>query len=334
MPIGATGGSSFNALGAVGAGLTAFGGLSNASAVSDSIAAQQAAFSNLISTAQADPTAIFGSIPQYQHVDYTPLYQSDPGYAGLVNDALKGDLHNLPLATDLTSQINKATSADALSRIQGWDPSFLASLNLLQNNANAALQGNLPYSDALQIAGGQGQLSNQLGMAGGQGPQVAADLGLTRSSLMNTTGPSLLGQITSILNQVDPVTNQINASNFLLNPSQAVSSAVQENQFGATFNMNQNLQEAAFGAMPDPAAQGIFNLQAAQAAMAGQYDPSTGMALSSIGSLFQSPYVNGQYPVTSNPYGNLFGTNPYGQPYTGSTQSIYGGLPISQQYHF
>lgn len=337
MALGATGA----AIGGVAQGI---GGVTNAIGINNSLNAKNDALSNLTSLAQQNPAGIFGTTPQYSPVDYTPLYQSDPGYAKTVNDVLKGDIYNLKPASDLTSQINAATTKDAMSRITSWDPSFLSSLNQLSANTNAALQGHLPYSDALQIAGGQGQLANTLGNAGGSAPQTAADLGLTRSSLMNQTGPGLLSQITSILNGVDPVSNQVNASSFLLSPSQGVQSAIGENQFGANFNMSQNLQEAAFGAMPDPQAQGLFNLASLQAGQTGTYNPAFGSGLSSLGSIFSNPYVNGlaqQNPTFGLQQSSLTGQYlPYsGQSYgygsnqfLGNNGYVQGGNPISRSY--
>lgn len=338
MPIGATGA----AIGGVASGI---GGVANAIGINSSLNAKNDALNSLYSSAQQNPAGIFGTTPQYSPVDYTPLYQSDPGYAQTVNDVLKGNLYNLKPADNLTSQINAATTKDAMSRINTWDPSFMSSLNQLYSNTNSALQGRLPYSDALQIAGAQGQLANQLGNAGGSAPQTAADLGQLRSTLMNQTGPNLLGQVTSILNGVDPVSNQVNSSNFLLSPTQGVQSAIGENQFGANFNMQQNLQETAFGAMPDPQAQGLFNIQALQAGQTGTYNPAVGTALSSLGSIFSNPYVNGlaqqnpqfgqfQSPYTGNylPYSGT--TSPYGSSqFLGNNGYVSGGNPISKRYY-
>jgi hypothetical protein len=328
MPLGATGA-------AIGGGLSAVGGIAGAIGANSAYNDKQNAYNALLQSAGANPAGIFGTTPEYTPVDYSPLYESDPGYAGLVGDALKGNLRNLPLATNLSSQINSATTKDAMTRVNSWDPSFMASLDQLYSNTNSALQGRLPYQDALQIAGGQGQLSNTLGNAGGSAPQTAADLGQMRSTLMNSTGPNLLGQITSILGQVDPTSSHTTASSFLLNPSQVVQSAVGENEFGANFNMQQNLQEAAFGAMPDPQAQGLFNLQALQAGMAGQYNPSASMALSSLGSAFSNPFINGmagQNPQFAQYYNPTTGTyQPYlgGTQFTGNNGYVSGGRSIS-----
>lgn len=333
MPLGATG----SVIGGVTQGI---GGISNAIGMNNSLNAKNDALSNLSSLAAQNPAGIFGTTPQYSPVDYSPLYQSSPGYASIVNDVLKGNLHNFPLASDLTSKINAATTTDAMSRISTWDPSFMSSLNQLYANTNSALQGRLPYDDALQIAGARGQLANTLGNAGGSAPQTAADLGMARSTLMNSTGPNLLAQITSILNGVDPVSNQVNSSSFLLSPTQGVQSAIGENQFGANFNMQQNLQQAAFGAMPNPQAQGMFNIAALQAGQAGTYNPSFGTGLSSLGSIFSNPYVNGlagqnpQFGQFQSPFTGAFlpytgGSSPYGLSNGGY---VSGGNPISRSY--
>lgn len=287
MPIGAT-------LGAVGSLAGAGASIAGASAASKARAQQQSSLADLIKQAGGPGAAdIFGSRPEFEPVDYTPLYISDPGYRNIVAQVLSGDQANLPAAAQLSGDINKAISKSSLDRITGWDPSFQSALNTLYSTRNSTLKGRLPYTDALAITADRGRLANDLGMSGGGGPQIAADLGMKQLDLMTNIGPSLASSIASILNMVDPIQRHTTPEGLLLTPSQAVPMAIQENQFGATFDFQQNLQEAMFGAMPDPAAQGLFNLQAFQAGMGGA-GPGIGSsvlsglsgALSSIGSLF------------------------------------------------
>lgn len=285
MPIGAA---------ASGVGSLLAGGAGVASAIGASSAAkkQKSNLADLVKQASGNAEAIFGSKPEFESVDYTPLYESDPGYRGIVADILSGDQANLPAAAQLSGDINKAISKSSLDRIQGWDPSFMGALNTLYSTRNQTLKGRLPYEDALAITSDRTRLANDLGMAGGAGPQIAADLGLKRLDLMTNVGPNLAGSIAQLLNTVDPIQRHSTPENFLLLPSQGVPMAIQENQFSSTFDFQQNLEEAFFNAMPDPAAQGLFNLQAFQAGFGGGNSggasgilSSLGGALSSLGSL-------------------------------------------------
>lgn len=307
---------------------------------------QAGALNDLISQAQANPEGIFGSKPEFTPVDYQPLYQSDPGYRQIVADVLAGDQANLPAASQLSGDISKAVSRQMMERIKGWDPSFLASMNTLYNTRNQTLQGHLPYSDALDIAGDRGRMANDLGYSGGAGPQIAKDLGLKRLDLMTNTGPQLANTIQNILGQVDPVARHPVPQDYLLYPHDAVPWAIQENQFGATFGLQQNLETAAFNAMPDPAAQGLFNLQAFQAGIGGGGGNNAGGILQGLaggiaglsrlgqGGGFggfgggYGSYGAGQYPYVPNAPqagGSYFGSgspNLYIQPGGQATQYI------------
>jgi len=244
----------------IAAGATAYSAYSSSQANKAQMKAQQ----QLMAGAQGNAGAIFGSIPE--PVDYTPLYQSDPGYRGIAKDTIEGDRQNLGSASALTAGINKAISKQAKNRVLGWDPTFIGAMGRLQQTRNSTLAGYLPYEDALGIAGNRGALANDLGNAGGSNPQIAADLGLKRLDLMTGTGVNLASAISDILNQVDPIARHATPQDYLLRPSETVPWAIQENQFGATFQQ----QENAIAAMADPAAAGLFNMAAFNSGFAGQ----------------------------------------------------------------
>lgn len=244
----------------IAAGATAY----SAYSTSQANKAQARAAQGLYGQAQGNAGAIFGERPEL--VEYTPLFKSDPGYRQLAADTIDGSRANAGRASALTDAINKAITKQAQGRINSWDPTFVGAMAQLQRNRNMALNGVLPASDVMSITGDRGKLANDLGYAGGSGPQIAADLGLKQLDLQTNVGPNLAARITEILNQVDPIGRHATPQDYLLSPSQTVPWAIQENQFGAEFQSQQNLIAAA----ADPAAAGLFNLQAFNSGFAGQ----------------------------------------------------------------
>ena len=243
----------------IAAGATVYASNQSASAGKKVNQAQRAVYDK----AASNPEAYFGSIPE--PVDYAPLYKEDPGYANATRDVIAGDRRNLKAAGKLSAGINKEISAEALTRIQGWDPTFVGAMGQLQQNRNTALAGYLPSSDALGITADRGRMANDLGMAGGSGPQTAADLGLKRLDLQTNIGPQLSQTITNILGQVDPIARHESPADYLLKPRDAVPWMIQESQFAAGFQQSEN----AIAAMADPAKAGLLNLQAFNAGFAG-----------------------------------------------------------------
>jgi len=211
----------------------------------------------------------FGQIPEFEPVDYTPLYESDPGYETAVRQVIDGNRRNVGAASVLTGKINQSISKQAKARIEGYDPSFFGNLATIYNTRNATSAGYLPYSDALAMTADQTRLAGDLGNAGGASPQIAADLGLKRTQLMTETGPNLQALVTNILNQVDPISRHATPQDYLIRPDQAVPWMINENQFGATFDFNQNMQMAAISGMADPAQAGALNMQMFQAGLGG-----------------------------------------------------------------
>lgn len=235
-----------------------------------------------------NPEGIFGSPVEFSAPEYKPLEEEDPGYAGIVKRILAGDLSNLGDASALSSGINKEISKATRTRIEGWDPSFMGALSTLEKTRNQTLKGRLPYEDALAITADRGRLANDLGQAGGSGPQTAADLGMKRLDLMTNIGPNLTASIVNILNGVDPIARHSLPQDYLLSPREGVPMAIQDRQFGATFNMDSQLTQAYLDAAPDPAAAGMFNLQAFQAGLGNPGQGSGTAMLGAVGNAFSA----------------------------------------------
>lgn len=246
---------------------------------------QQAAQQQLMQSAMANPAAIFGTTPEFEPVAYNPLFREDPGYAGLVRDIIRGNRRNLGVAGDLSSNVNRMISNASRRRIQGWDPSFVGNLQALAQTRDLTSQGYLPYEDAMNIIGSRGRMGADLGIAGGTGAQTARDLGMTRLQLMTETGPGLAARITDIINAVDPIQRHATPNEYLLPTQAGVGAAIQENQFAANFGFQQNMAMAGFNALPNPQAQGLFNLQAFQAGFAGQGAQALAGTIGQIGSM-------------------------------------------------
>ncbi len=210
----------------------------------------------------------------------------------------------------------------------------MGAMSTLQRTRNQTLKGHLPYEDALSITSDRNRLANDLGNAGGAGGQVAADLGLKRLDLMTNVGPGLTSSIVDILNGVDPISRHSTPQDYLIAPKEAVPWAIADNQFGAQFNMTGQLTQAYLDAAPNPAAQGMLNLQAFQAGFGGgaaggggQNAAMIGQAFSALGGInwgglfsgrggsggSSSPRIYSQPPSATGQYGQAFyvGNNGY-----------------------
>jgi hypothetical protein len=129
---------------------------------------------------------------------------------------------------------------------------------------------------------------------------------------MTETGPGLAAQITDIINAVDPIQRHVTPNEYLLPTQFGVASAIDENKFAATFGFNQNMQIAGFNALPDPQAQGLFNLQAFNSGFAGQQDQQMAQTLGQVASL-------------AGMYGSMYGGG-------GNTARAAGGSASATRY--
>lgn len=238
------------------AGATVYSATSASSNTDKQIAAQQA-------LANGAGSNVFGS--KIKPVKYKPLWDQDPGYGSASRMVINGDTKNEPVAAKLSAMTNADITASSKARINGWDPTMMASLSQLYQNRNNELQGNIPYEDAVAGMASRNRMANDNGQAGGASGQVAADLGLTRLGLMKQ-GSDLSSQITQILNGIDPIARYSTPQDYQVTPAQAIPWQIADAQFGATFKAQQN----AIAAMADPAAAGQFNLAQFQAGLQAQ----------------------------------------------------------------
>lgn len=296
-------------------------GVGVAGAVSAKKAAkkQQGQYGELSKAAAANPEGIFGSKIKFDAPQYTEFEKEDPGYANIVSRILTGDINNLGQASALSGGINQAISKATRSRIEGWDPGFMGAMNTLYKTRDETLKGRLPYDDALAITADRTRLANDIGSSGGSGPQIAADLGMKRLDLMTNTGPNLTASIVNILGAVDPVNRHTTPTDFLLRPSEAVPWAIQDKQFGAEFNFQSALTQATLDAAPDPAAQGLFNMQAFQAGLGGknsgtQVASAIGNAFSALGSINWGSFGKGGQSGAGTYVGSPTATGPNNPP--------------------
>lgn len=243
----------------IAAGATVYAASSSSSNTDKQIAAQK----DLANGAGGGAGSVFGN--KVKPVKYDALWTKDPGYRNSAFQVINGDRQNLPYASKLSADTNAAITASSKARVNGFDPTMMASLDQLYQNRNNELQGNLPYQDAVAAMAGRNRSANDMGQAGGSGPQVAADLGLSRLDLQNQ-GAGLSAQITQILNGIDPVSRYSTPQDFQITPGQAIPWEISDNQFKASFQAQQN----AVAAMADPAAAGMFNLQQFNAGLQSQ----------------------------------------------------------------
>jgi hypothetical protein len=246
---------------------------------------QQKAQERLAMEAQANQAALFGSRPEFEAPEYNPLFRQDAGYADLVKQIIQGNRKNLPFAGALSRGVNRRITRAAKERIGSWDGGFEDALAQMGGNRDMALAGMLPYQDVMQIAGASGRAAGDFGFSGGAGPQTARDLGMQRSQLMFQQGPQLAAQITDIIGAVDPIQRHSTPQEFLLPTQFGVQSAINENQFGATFAFQNAMQTAGFNALPDPQARGLFDIRAMQAGMQGMGAQQLAQGLGGLSSL-------------------------------------------------
>jgi hypothetical protein len=293
---------------------------------------QRQAQQDLLNQARQNAAGIFGTTPEFEPVEYNPLFRDDPGYANIVRDIIQGNRRNVGVASKLSGRVNQEISAASRRRIEGWDPGYMGNLAALQQTRDMTAGGYLPYEDAMNIIGSRGRMGADLGIAGGTGAQTARDLGMTRLSLMTETGPRLAAQITDIIQANDPIQRHTTPNEYLLPTQFGVASAIQENQFGATFGFQQNQAIAGFNALPNPQQQGLFNLQAFQAGFAGQGSQAMASTLGQVASLAgMFGAFNSGTSAPRGVYQNQYGDNvmrarsvmtnqPISYPNTGSTQ--------------
>jgi hypothetical protein len=247
---------------AVAAGSAIVGGISTSQAnkrakgVSNSM-------NDAIAYARRNP-GVFGEKIDFESIDYTPLFQQDPGYGNMAGDVIAGNRRNLGANIALTSDTNDAITQDAIDRITKLYPGFADAFAQQTQNTQNFLRGDLPMEDRDRIAAQRSEAVSLGGGGGNLAQQTAADLGLARVDLMER-GAAGLTNNTSLLNMIDPVARQLTPQSNFVDVGQAINSAVAENQFDAQFAAAERDAEFNASLIPDPQKAGMLNLMSARA---------------------------------------------------------------------
>lgn len=209
-----------------------------------------------------DNPGVFGEKIDFRPVEYNALFRTDPGYANVAGDTIAGNQRNLPANLQLMRDTNQAITKDAKDRINTDYPDFAAQFSQQSRNTGNLLRGDLPMEDQRALTA---QRTEQISLGGGgasQG-QVAADLGLSRLQAMQSGAANLTNNV-NLWNSIDPISRRVNPQSLFVDVGAAVSAAVNENQFGATFEALQRDAEINYGMLPDPQLAGQLNLMTAR----------------------------------------------------------------------
>lgn len=217
-----------------------------------------------IAYARKNP-GIFGEKIDFEELSYDPLFKKDPGYGGLAGDVIAGNRRNLPASLALASDTNEGITQGNLDRIRKLYPGIDAAFEQQSSNTQNLLRGEIPYEDQNLLTSRRTE-AQSLGGTGVNRQQVAADLGMTRLSLMNQGANSMAGNV-NLWDAIDPVSRQVLPQSLFVDVGQAMDSAVRENQFDASFQQAERNAEFAHAMTPDPQKTGLLNLEAARAGL-------------------------------------------------------------------
>lgn len=217
-----------------------------------------------IAYARRNP-GVFGEKIDFEEMSYSPLFSADPGYAGMAGEVIAGNQRNLPAATRLANEANAATTQGSLNRLNTLYPEFGASFDQQSRNTDAFLRGEIPAEDRDLITARRTE-AQSLGGGGVNQQQVAADLGLTRMELMDKGAANLTNNV-NLWDAIDPIARQITPQSLFVDVGQAISSAVSENQFAASFGQAERNAELNYAMSPDPQKAGMLNLLSARAGL-------------------------------------------------------------------
>jgi len=253
-----------------------------AGAIAGGVSSQQASkkakgansqYDKLVEYARANPEA-FGEKLDWKNVNYSPLYPNG-GYNAVARETIQGNLQNFDGATSLAGQTNDWIKMQQQARLNEFDPGFMGSYGQSAQNTANLLAGRIPMEDMAAIVGNRTQMQALSGANTGGG-QVAADLGLTRLGLMQQGAQQLQGNA-NLYNMLFPQDRYATPQSMFLDPSAALNTRLQENQFAYQAAMNERNQRLGYAAQPDPYEAGIMDLLAGRAGMkAGNTTPSAG----------------------------------------------------------
>ncbi len=245
---------------AVGVGGAVIGGISSSQSNKRAKAAGNG-LNEAIAYARRNP-GVFGEKLDFAALDYQPLFQTDPGYAGLAGEVISGNQRNLPAATQLASDTNDAITQNNLDRINKLYPGFGAAFEQQASNTQNFLRGDIPQEDRDLLTSRRTE-AQSLGGTGVNQQQVAADLGLARLDLMKDGAAALTNNV-NLWDAIDPQRNQMMPQSLFVDVGAAINSAINENQFDSTFAQAERNAELNFAMMPDPRKAGMLNLIAAR----------------------------------------------------------------------
>lgn len=207
------------------------------------------------------PRDVFGSRPKYIPVDFAPMLEADPGLKGVARDVAKGNLENFDLQASLAEGVNNFLTADAKKRVGAFDPYLMGNIEAQGKNAALANAGVLPTSDAQDIAARRNELTGLFGTAGTSRGQVARDLGLSQLDLQTRIAPMLNQSNAAVINAIAPPQMRDDPRTREVQNSQAIQIGAADNQYEAEFDRREMNLLSLLRSIPDPMAQGIFNLQ-------------------------------------------------------------------------
>ena len=187
--------------------------------------------------------------------EFAPFQRLNIGEA--VGSSAADQLGALPDVATLTLGVNDVNQLSNAVRFERLFPGGLDALKAQGQAAASLSRGELPFDDALEVVRDRAGLANSLGLGGTQfAAATPRDLGLSRLQAIQQ-GSALTAQGAATANQINPLSSQLTAQQNLISAPQAVDLELRQNlleqQSLQAFN---NLQAA-----PDPAAQGLLNLE-------------------------------------------------------------------------
>ena len=303
------------------------------------------AYGDVMKYAQRNP-GVFGEKIEFEPVDYSPLFKSDPGYGKIAGDTIAGNQRNLPAGINLMQGTNAAITQDSLTRLNALYPQFQGQFNQQSRNTSNLLSGLIPQEDRNAITARRTE-AQSLGGGGANQQQVAADLGLTRMQAMEAGAANLTNNM-NLWNAIDPISRRVTPQSMFVDPSQAIQSSIAENQFASTFAAQERDAEINYGMLPDPQKAGMLNLLSGKAGVqaATPMQSVGGAALSALGPALMGAYGTNKasqqwnQPLQSQPgyvgttYGAPTNATGYGtfQNLSASPTFAYGNLPTNPAY--
>lgn len=207
------------------------------------------------------PMDVFGLKPQYLPVDFETMTDQSAGLRDQGRDVTRGNIANFADNSALASAVNAFLTNDAKGRVSTFDPYLMGNIEQTGRNAALASQGILPTSDAQDIVGARNEMAGIFGTAGTSRGQVAKDLGLARLDLQTRVAPSMMQGNAALINAIAPPQMRDDPRSSQVQTGQALQIGAADNQFEATFDRQEKNLQSLLAAMPDPRAQGLFNLQ-------------------------------------------------------------------------